>query len=521
MLHYTSNNTKGSQLTYRLQESNVLKLAEYGRSGGMDKRNITTGVAYQALQDFDNAKIGIGHRLSKFGSQVGAYGLCIGLPVVGVIFTLKYLLENPSVVSDAAYNIANSDAAKNLIGSGGVVETPMALATLGTGALVTMGTGFGRKVAYDATVGTMQWTGLMMWGFFVHLANKASDMSTEYYGRIEREKARTQEYSRLTTFIQEKAVFDGMADYFEHTLDGIRNSPKEINKLLKKIAEYEEYMPIYMEGLSGMNLEPSQVREILDKTLSVINDIQSTQFSFREGAALEVVNKYNVELMSILSDEEIKRKIVTDKVKSLVSEIENSRLGLSYSVNSYVNPIFQGVYSGAKTGATISFVSIPLAYLSGGLEQVNWAAKCYSGETWCHKDENLKVYGIMGGAAVVASAGAIGAVNSGAKAYRKESMRYDQIRRDSEEVLKENTRKINRTYIDMFNGMASYLKKQKPTAEVVEMVSNIESKLPLVIENLKTVSQIEDPEALVAPLKKVVKSILGTERKSIGDEVAE
>lgn len=494
------------QIGQNISEDNLNKLLK-----ARCKEDLTTPVAYQAFKEYQKAQTGIGHHIRKYAASVTVYGTMIGAPVAGVIggayWLLKdYIAQPTTLISDLAD--AAIDAAINntpMIGAGNPILGAVAEYTTPRSALaviVSIGAvdaAFYRTVGVAPVASVAKWSVLMMSSALAFAAKQAGDMVARSYDSKEDENTKTREQAQKSMISQLTKTYDDIADGFLNQVEQAKDSPAAMQEYILVAEQLKKQFPLIRSELKNLGLAPSAVNLIMSRLVTVMDTVKHVAFDLRSPKGINA-DKYNTELLSVISVDEFASNAVPKDVKKHVDLAHNNTLGAMHTVKSYVAAGASGIASGALVTAALTAIAGATAHYAG------MDSTCYSSPSLVNCDAQIL------GAGLSMLPGVVHGVNVASRvqnAYAKERKVADARKIENIDAA---LIKLMQTY----DGIAGYLKQQYASAKndansMQMLVMNAESilaKIPTIKQEIADTGVIENSDVVTEELETVLAEIL-------------
>lgn len=363
-------------LVYPLNPSSDCNVAQQNLSTLLCAKNsgedVTSLVARNAFQDYQNASLGFGHQVKKFTVSVAAYGAAIGLPVGAVVgatywFVKDYISKPSQALYDLGAAFYNNRPAFSanipIIGRFAPYTTPaFCLGTLAGIALVDRA--FKERYNMTPIKSVAKWSVNMMSSVLLYAAYKAGELATSSFAQEELEKGESRKYSHQKIIEQLKCIYDDVAQSFSDDYENAENSPKEMMKFKHTAEQLEENFPYIKSQLEALDLRSFEIDQIMGELIGVTATIKESALGLKDTGSKDD-DRYNTELILTLPKWDIPALAVTNEVKSHIKIAQYNDLGAAHTFNSIVKSGASGVATTASIELAVPALFAAVTYLAG------------------------------------------------------------------------------------------------------------------------------------------------------------
>lgn len=442
------------------------------------KEDLVTGVAEKAFEDYQKNTFGLGHHVKKFALSTACGAVVIGTPVTAVLGGTYWLLKD--YIHDPSLLIKNP-------------PIPTVKDAAYVAGAVAVDTFFYKAFGVAPIKTAIGWSiGMISMGI-INAANLAQNMMAGSFVQKEKAMIKTREEMHQLVVTDLKTTYDHMAEGFSQLLDSAKDSPKELLKLKGLAEEIEEKMPYVREQLAKFDIKTAESHAILNQLSSVATHAQKFAFGLRFPQNLADV-RFNVELMSILSEEECAAKAVSTEVQMHIKAAKAHTLGVMHTLKSIGKASLKGSALALATG-----LFIPTIFAAGVFVSKNSSCLVTRSFEACALESKAALASIP--VALIAGGFKVKQVLNRCFAERK--------RMDQKKV--ENTKDAFKKMSVIYTGMADYLmeglRRNTNSYQLKQDAKNILDKLPAIKEAIAN-SGLENHEEITAPLEHVLQDIL-------------
>lgn len=524
---------------YNISENNLNVLVSAKKGD-----QLATAITKQAFKDLQNAKLGYGHQIKKFIMSTLPIGLGIsvvagGMGYLGWRATSAVVANSPGlpqIVEGIKEIMAGSQQngtsllgnvpGLNLVAGGGQLavkagELGVSLAQgLYTTSVNTLYTTSVNTIGQPATItliilGGVDRAAYKFWGIsplnwviggtvaiagagFISTLNKISDMVSHIYVQKEKMLGKKREQNHKIIFEQYKTTIDDAADGLLKLYEQAKNNPRELIKLKDFADQLRKNFPVVNSHLEKNELSSSEVRQIMDKLGSAVRKVQEMAFDLRTPQSDED-NRYNAELMSIMSKEEFSSKAISKDVNRHIAIAKSNTLGVMHTV---------GSYAGAGLKALTATVGVEIVGMGGSL--INSSIR--TGAKQCYLSPSSDSCSLLTKTAALV---AIPAIILGAFAGKRVYDKFSKQREISQIRRVENINSASAKEKRIYDGIAGALVQQSSTVQGYEAeeqfrenARNILAKVPSIKSQLAKTGVIENPDSITKNLEDVLARIL-------------
>lgn len=331
---------------------------------------VTTDVAQRAFDDYKKSELGLFHHVKKFTASLAAYGLTLGVPVAAVCGATYWLLKDPvkavmanpgSVISFAYDNQPLLEGSNVVTSAIAPYTTPLAIsATLA--AIGTVDFAIKKTTGFAPARSVTKWTFAMLSTALLYAAYKAGEITTTSYEQQENQKTKTRERSHRTIVEQLKITYDDVADGFIRSCNAVINDPREMAAHKAMAEQLQNRFPVIKAQLAKLALTNSEIAQIMDKLNGAIKSVKAAAFELRKSS--ETNDKYNAELLSILTADEFASKAIPRSAQTNISLAKANTLGLMHTAGSFVSSALSGLTTAATVQIAIPATALAVTYFA-------------------------------------------------------------------------------------------------------------------------------------------------------------
>lgn len=487
------------------------------KPGNKKVTDFVTDVAAEAINDYQNAQLGIMHSLKKYASSLVAYGATIGVPVAGVVGTTYYLFKDfiqdpsliPSALSQSLYTVS-PEGGYSLTGAG------QATGILG-GAIVT-DLILNKAVGVAPLRSVAKWTAGMLSSAVIYAAYKAGEIASGSYEAKEKESRRIIQDSHERIFQQVLATYSGnehahgIADELDRLLWDVKNNPRALRDLQNSVSRLD--LTLIANMLLKAKLTPSEIRLVLDRLKTMVKAIKETPITLREGYR-DDNDTYNTELLSTMTNEEYATLPLPDSVSKHIEQMKANTFGLFHKVKEMgkigMNSV--GIASGA--GAIAAVIGTGASYFT--YPQVSGACQFGSELSRCWNVFNEENLAQKMGAFALASG-----IVAGTAAIFRGVTKYNRTAEAAQAAAVRHAAGARVEAQKIFDGVASELRMMmkesngdvKKNEIIIKAASNVRAKISLVEAQLAKTGIFKDTTEVFAKLNAAVNDILKIEQNA-------
>ena len=440
------------------------------------KEELVTNVAEKAFQDYQKNKFGLGHHIKKFTLSVAGGGVVLGTPVAAGIGGMYWLLK---------------DYIKDYTKLTQITPMPIK-GVLSIGGAIAVDACFYKTIGVAPIKTTIGWSiGMISMGI-VNAANFAQNMIAGSFLQKEKAMIKTRDEMHQLIINDLKTTYDHMAEGFSQHINSAIDSPKELLKLRAMAEQIEDQLPYVQKQLEKFELRKADVNSILNKLSSVAAYAQNYALDLRVPKT-EGDIRFNIELMSVLSEDEFASKAVSTEVKSHIKSAKSNKLGVLHTLKSLGKAGLKGSAVTLATGLVI-----PTIFAVGALLSKNSSCLITRSFEACTLEGKAALASIP----VVVLAGGIKADQVLKSCFAE--------RRKMDQRVSENNRLASEKMHSIYTGIADQLVKEFSYGASFETMQNAEKilrKLPA-IKNEIAKSGIQNPESITEYLEYVLNQIL-------------
>lgn len=430
-----------------------------------DNRNINpfiTDVAKLCVEDIKNAQVSFTDKIKKHVVSASVHGSLLLAPAATALGGVWYLSKDLTTEK-----MKNFDSYHALIISAGL------------GAAFLVDKGIGSVVGVRPSTFAL----VSMYDAYREIVGRISKEVLSSYNRREDDMRATKADRREKIQKELVTTYTGMADELVQLYTKAQNEPKEMMELKKLVDKFDDKLPFIAEVFAknkDLHLNETEVTAILRPIKEVINLINQHGFSMRSTAGA-IDNKYNAELMMILSNEEFSEKAVSHTASEHFQEAKNNTLGFGHTFKTYANGIF-------GTLAIPSGIAACSAYLS------NPTLMEKTQEIFQGKVDSSQTMPIVAGVTAVGLV-AVGAIDI-ASSMMHQSLRKKRLECEAEVKLR--TTAGIQDLKAIYDGIATHLSDGKVSAQDC---LKIKSKLDSVERQLKATGIVQNPSEITQKLR--------------------
>lgn len=477
-----------SQAGSQVSQNNLSVLLCAKNSG----EDVTTEVVRNAFQDYQKAKLGLGHYAKKWTASVAAYGAVMGLPVGAVIGTTYWIFKdyfnNPwSLIRDLATNRPFIDPNTPIIGGLSFYTSPaFGVATLA--GLAAIDQVFQKETGISPVKSVAKWSVNMMSSVILYASYKAGEMVSSSYHQDEEESNISKKLSHQKIIDELKCIYDHVADGFYNEYEKVTDNPKEMIRFKNMALQLEENLPYIKSKLAALDLKAFEINQIMSRLCVSISTIKESALEFRQTRSDNNI-QFNIDLLKTVPPRDISSIAIPNDVKNHLKIANYNNVDSVVKLNGYLEAAAKGI-----TVAVVTDLALALFASFGS-----------------------SIFGYQGNLpAITAVVGAIPSIKLGAEEANKvlEVCREEQVKAESRKA--EQVQIAHEKLRGIYNGLADYFRKKvseshyNPFAMDIlkEEAKVILAKLPLIDEEIAKVELLANLHPVTENLRRLLINLL-------------
>lgn len=339
------------------------------------KNDVLTTVAAEAFKEFQAAKIGVCHHVTKFCASVGAYAGAIAVPVGAVCGGTYWAFKEhiDLAVTNPSQSFANFTATawKNdplfnettpIVGPYAAYTTPAYVAGAMAG-LAALDIALEKALHVKPIRTTIKWSAKMVSSIFLYAAYKAGEMTTRHFELKEKVKLKKQESAQQQIRHEEQGTFDALAERLMERAEEVNEHPRLMGQLKRDVMMLDARMTWIRAALKSYGVGQAEVQQLLDKLSAAIQAIKSMKFELRVPKS-EADTQHNIEFLKMISDQDFAKKglAVPTSVKEEYQRASEATLGVGQIVKGWGAALLKSTITGLGTAVILPAAAAASAY---------------------------------------------------------------------------------------------------------------------------------------------------------------